>query len=1100
MSIVALCIKRPIGTTLIVIGMMIAGAIGYWLLPVSDLPNVDLPVIQVQAQQAGGTPEQIASTIAEPLERHLGTIAGLSEMTSQSVTGQVSIALQFDTSRDINSAARDVQAAIVAARADLPATLRQNPTYVEANTAGMPVMVLAVTSDTRTPAQVYDVATNVLEQHLSQISGVGQLLLGGAALPAVRVEINPLALFKYGIGFEDIRAALSSANANTPKGFLNRGRQRLILQTNDQVHGAKDLKGLIVAYRSMRPVRLEDVAQVTDGVENVENGGFFNRKPAVLAIVFPRAGANVVQTINQIKAQFPTLKAALPADVELHVGMDRSATIQAALTDTKSTLVLSVLLVVGVVLVFLRSPRTTIVPALVIPASLVTTFGVMKLMNYSLDSLSLMALTIATGFVVDDAIVVIENISRHMEQGASRADAVLQGAQEVAFTVLSVSISLVAVFLPILMLGGLMGSLLHEFAVTISVTVLVSMVLSLTLTPMMCARILPSGEARADRKPNFWSRLSVQMERGFAYVENAYGRSLATALRHRRLVLLSLPVTIGVMGALFVLMPKGLFPTEDTGMMMAHLVADQATSFDEMLAKVDQVEKNILENGQVSGVTGFVGGRNSSNQANIFIDLIDKAKRRTTISQTLTDLTRRTHDLVGGQFIAMLPSLLPSGGRQANGAYQYTLQSDDAATLYHWIPRLQAALQKHAELRDVSSDVQQGGLSTNVMINRDVSGRTNLTPQLIANTIYDAFGQRAASVIYNPLNQYRVVMNVLPKYWDNADILQQVWVSTSGGTASGSTQSNTIKVTSASATSTTASSLSSQSFANQIQNSLAGGSGASSGSAVSSTAETMVPLSVVSSMQSATMPLSVNHQGQSLAATLSFNLASGASMSDATRIINEETARLQVPASVHGHFAGTAAQFQSSASNEPLLIVAALGAVYLVLGILYESYVHPLTILSTLPSAGVGALLALYLLGQEFDLIALIGLILLIGIVKKNAIMLVDFAITEERSHNRPARDAIHTACLLRFRPIMMTTIAAAMGALPLVVGNGYGAELRRPLGIAIMGGLLFSQVLTLYTTPVVYLYLDRLGQWGRARLPAIFHAIARAVRPARSS
>ncbi|MDT8872023.1 efflux RND transporter permease subunit [Komagataeibacter rhaeticus] len=1061
MSIVALCIKRPIGTTLIVIGMMIAGAIGYWLLPVSDLPNVDLPVIQVQAQQAGGTPEQIASTIAEPLERHLGTIAGLTEMTSQSVSGQVSIALQFDTSRNINSAARDVQAAIVAARADLPATLRQNPTYVEANTAGMPVMVLALTSDTRTPAQVYDVATNVLEQHLSQINGVGQLLLGGAALPAVRVELNPLALFKYGIGFEDIRAALSSANANTPKGFLNRGRQRLILQTNDQVHGAKDLKGLIVAYRSSRPVRLEDVAQVTDGVENVENGGFFNRRPAVLAIVFPRAGANVVQTIAQIRAQFPALKAALPADVELHVGMDRSATIRAALADTKATLVMSVLLVVGVVLVFLRSPRTTIVPAIVIPASLVTTFGVMKLMDYSLDSLSLMALTIATGFVVDDAIVVIENISRHMEQGRPAPLPCCRARRKWPLPCCRFPSRWWRCSCPF-SCWGLIGSLLHEFAVTISVTVLVSMGLSLTLTPMMCARILPPGGPRPDRPPTIWSRLSDRLERGFAYVEDAYGRSLSRALYHRRLVLLSLPATVGAMGLLFVIMPKGLFPTEDTGMMMAHLVADQATSFQDMMGKVDEVEKRVLENKQVQAVTGFIGGRNATNQANIFLELTDKAERTIPIGQTLADLAHRTHDIVGARFIAMLPSLLPSGGRQANGAYQYTLQSDDAATLYHWIPRLQTALQHHSQLRDISSDVQQGGLSTNVMINRDVSGRTSLTPQLISNTIYDAFGQRAASVIYNPLNQYRVVMNVLPKYWDNADILQQLWVSTSGGTASGSTQSNTITVTSASTTSTTTSSLSSQSFANQIQNSLAGGSGASSGSAVSSTAETMVPLSVVSSMQSATMPLSVNHQGQSLAATLSFNLASGASMSDAVRIINEETVKLQIPASVHGHFAGTAAQFQSSASDEPLLIVAALGAVYLVLGILYESYVHPLTILSTLPSAGVGALLALYLFGQEFDLIALIGLILLIGIVKKNAIMLVDFAITEERTHNRPAQDAIHTACLLRFRPIMMTTLAAAMGRCRLswVTAMARNCAAR---WASRSWGLLFSQILTLY-------------------------------------
>ncbi|MFT8521627.1 efflux RND transporter permease subunit [Gluconobacter oxydans] len=1101
MSVVALCIRRPIGTTLVVIGLMIAGMIGYWLLPIADLPNVDLPVIQVQAQQAGGTPEEIASTIAEPLERHLGTISGLNEMTSQSVTGQVNISLQFDTSRDVNSAARDVQAAIHAARADLPATLRQDPTYHAANTAGMPILIMALTSKTKTSAQIYDAATNILEQHLSQISGVGQVELGGSALPAVRVEMNPLKIFKYGIGFEDIRAALAAANANTPKGFINRGNQRIILRTNDQVHGAKDLQGLIVAYRSNRPVRLEDVADVSDDVEDVENGGFYNGQPAVLVIIFPRAGANVVQTIDQVRAEFPMLTAALPADVELHVGMDRSYTIRAALKDTKSTLVLSILLVVGVVLLFLRSPRTTIVPAIVIPASLITTFGVMKLLNYSLDSLSLMALTIATGFVVDDAIVVIENISRHMEMGKTRAEAVLIGAQEVSFTVLSVSVSLVAVFFPILMLGGLIGNVLHEFAVTISVTVLVSMVLSLTLTPMMCSRILRADDMyhTTQTTGGAWSRSSAWLERAFNRLQQGYERSLLVALRHHRLVILSLPLTIVLMVGLFTVMHRGLLPTTDSGTMMAHLTADQAVSFQKMMGKITEVEKKILSNPDVVSVTGFVGGRSAANQANMFIELKDKSERHVSATETIADLRRRTHDLLGAQFIAMLPNLLPSGARQANATYQYSLQSSDATTLYEWMPRLQAALQRHPELTDISTDVQRGGLATNVDIDRDLAGRTTLTPQLVANALYDAFGQRSASVIYNPLNQYRVVMNVKPEYWQNAEMLQRVWVSASGGTASGSTQTNTIRMSSADSSSTTTSA-STASFKNSVANSLAGGSSASSGSAVSSSAETLVPLSVVSRIYDATTSLTVNHQGQALAATLSFNLASGASMSDAVRIINEEMVKLNMPSTIHGSFAGTAAQFQSSASSEPLLIIAALAAVYMVLGILYESFVHPLTILSTLPSAGVGALLALYLFGQEFDIIALIGLILLIGIVKKNAIMLVDFAINAERNEHQSAKDAIHTACLLRFRPILMTTIAAAMGALPLVLGNGYGAEIRRPLGIAIVGGLFFSQVLTLYTTPVVYLYLDHFGQWGRRTIPPFFHNLVRIIRPVRSS
>ncbi|GBR03641.1 efflux RND transporter permease subunit [Acetobacter oeni] len=1099
MSLVALCIRRPVGTTLIVLGLMMAGMLGYLLLPIADLPNVDLPVIQVQAQQAGGTPEEIASTIAEPLERHLGTISGLTEMTSQSVTGQVNISLQFDTSRDVNSAARDVQAAIHAARADLPATLRQDPTYHEANTAGMPILILALTSKTRTPAKIYDAATNILEQHLSQISGVGQVELGGGALPAVRVEMNPLKIFKYGIGFEDIRAALAAANANTPKGFLTRDNQRIILRTNDQVQSAKDLKGLIVAYRNMRPVRLEDIATVSDGVEDVENGGFYNGERAVLVIIFPRTGANIVQTIDQIKAQFPFLTAALPADVELHVGMDRSFTIRAALADTKNTLFLSVVLVVAVVLVFLRSPRTTLVPAVVIPASLITTFGVMELLHYSLDNLSLMALTISTGFVVDDAIVVIENISRHMEKGETRAVAVLAGAQEVAFTVLSVSISLIAVFFPILMLGGLIGNVLHEFAVTISVTVLVSMGLSLTLTPMMCSRVLRISDVlhTDSSKRDLWTRISVWLEHVFEGLQHAYEKSLLVALRHRRLVILSLPVTIAIMAVLFVRMPRGLLPTTDSGTMMAHLTADQAISFQAMMQKITVVEKRILANKDVVSVTGFVGGRTAANQSNMFIELKDKTERHLPVQETMVDLRRQTYDVAGAQFIAMLPSLLPSGARMSNGAYQYSLQSSDATTLYDWMPRLQAALERHHELADISTDVQRGGLATTVDIKRDLAGRTELTPQLVTNALYDAFGQRAASVIYNPLTQYRVVMNVQARYWEDSDMLRRTWVSASGGTASGSTQSNTIRMSTSDTSSTSSSS--SQSFTNSIKNSLAGGTGASSGSAVSSSSETLVPLSVVSEIQDGITSLTVNHQGQALAATLSFNLASGASMSDAVRIINEEMVKLKMPATIHGSFAGTAAQFQSSTSSEPLLIVAALAAVYMVLGILYESFVHPLTILSTLPSAGVGALLALYLFGQEFDVIALIGLILLIGIVKKNAIMLVDFAINAERHGNLSSEEAIHTACLLRFRPILMTTIAAAMGALPLVMGNGYGSELRRPLGISIVGGLLFSQILTLYTTPVIYLYLDGFGRKMRRMLGSFFRTLSQIFYPARS-
>ncbi|MCX2563574.1 efflux RND transporter permease subunit [Acetobacter thailandicus] len=1109
MSPVALCVKRPVGTTLIVIGMILAGLIGYTMLPVASLPAIDMPMIQVSAQQSGGTPEELASTIAEPLERHLGTISGLNAMTSRSVTGQVSISLQFVSSRNVNSAARDVQAAIRAARTDLPTTLRQDPSYRIANTSGMPILVMALTSKTRTPAQLYDEATNVLAQHLDSVSGVGDIQLGGSALPAVRVEMNPLKLYKYGIGFEDIRAALASANANTPKGFITRGKQRLILQTNDQVHGAKDLKGLIVAYRSNRPVHLIDVADVTDSVENVETGGFYNQTPAVLAIVFPRSGTNVVKTINEIRAKFPLLHSALSADVELHVCSDRSVTIRAALEDTQRTLVLSVILVIAVVLLFLRSPRTTMIPAVVIPSSLITTFGVMKLMGYSLDSLSLMALTIATGFVVDDAIVVLENISRHIENGMPHKEAVLKGAEEVAFTVFSVSLSLVAVFFPITMLGGMLGGLLHEFAMTISITVMVSMVLSLTLTPMMCSFMLKSKEEmdheESIRNKNWLNKISAFLENGFNLLHDSYGHMLDRSLKHPVLVLLSLPATIVIMGILFIIMPKGLFPESDTGSLMAHLVADQSISFKSMIGKVKDVENRILSNKEVNSVVGFLGGRDSANQAMIFIELKEKDQRKVSVDKTVADLRQRTDNIAGAKFLSSVPSLLPGGPRSGNAAYQYTLESDDAATLYHWMPLLQQALQKHSELADISTDIQQKGLAENVNINRDSTARTSLTAQLVANTLYDAYGQRAASVIYNALNQYRVVMNVKPEFWKNADMLQMTWVSTAGGTASGSTQSNTIR---SSGTTTTSSSSSdvddatsaqnSQSFKNQIANSLAGGSGASNGSAVSSNAETMVPLSAIAHMSRGTTPVNINHQGQAIAATLSFNLTAGASINDAARIIADDMANLKIPSSVHGGFAGTTARLQQESSNEPLIILAALLAVYVVLGILYESYVHPITILSTLPSAGAGALLALYLSGQEFDLIGLIGVILLIGIVKKNAIMLVDFAITEEREHGLSAHDAIYQACMLRFRPILMTTLAAALGAVPLVLGNGYGIELRRPLGIAIIGGLALSQVLTLFTTPVVYIYLDRLGMWGRKAIPAVVHAILKPLRSIR--
>ncbi|MFT8430895.1 efflux RND transporter permease subunit [Acetobacter orientalis] len=1079
MNISRIFIDRPVATTLMAVALVLAGIMGYRSLPVADLPNVDFPVIQVQARQAGGSPEEIASAVAGPLERHLGQIADLTEMTSQSSQNTTRITLQFALSRDINGAARDVEAALQAAHADLPTSIRQNPSYSKANPNGAPILILALTSTTHTKPQLYDYATNVLVQQLSQIRGVGQVEVGGSSLPAVRVEINPRPLFRYGIGFEDIRAALASANAHTPKGIIDQNGLRYTLDTNDQARDAQSYRDLIVAWRNNRPVHLSDVARVDDSVEDLHNAGFFNSSPSVIAVVFAQAGANVIQTVDEIKAKFPLLRAALPGGVDLHIGLDRSLTIRASLADTQYTLVISVILVVLVVLLFLHSWRMTLIPAIVVPTSIVATFGAMRLLDYSLDNMSLMALTVSTGFVVDDAIVVIENISRYIEEGFSPRDAALKGSQEVAFTVISISISLIAVFLPILLLGGLAGRLFHEFAMTVSITILISMVLSLTLTPMMAAQILSATPHTAQAaKTTLLTRIAATISRFLDSVQNGYARSLNVALRHYWLILLSLPATLVIIVALFIQMPKGFFPTEDTGMLMGHLRGDQSISFQALSKKLTQVQNTITQDPDVQSVASFMGGRGSSNSANMFLQLKDKADRHDTPTELIARVESKLSNIVGADFFLMQPGAVRAGARQSNAAYQYTLEGEDATELYHWTNLLLAELQKHKELTEVSADVQQGGLAIAVGITRDTAARVNVTPQMLSNTIYDAFGQRAASVIYNTLNQYRVVMEADPASWSSPNDLNQVWVSVSGGSAGGGTRSNTVRVRNSgtsSAGNSASASLSAQSFKNQIANALAGGNGASTGSAVSTSSSSMVPLTFVSSIKPARTPLAVNHQGQAVAATLSFNLAQGVSLGAATQIIEAAQVSLHMPQTIHGSFAGNAAQFQKTVNNEPLLILAALIAVYVVLGVLYENYIHPLTILSTLPSAGVGALLALQLAGEEFSLIAMIGVILLIGIVKKNAIMLVDFAIAAEREHNLPPLEAIRTACLLRFRPIMMTSLAAALGAAPLIIANGYGAELRRPLGIAIVGGLVVSQALTLYTTPVVYLLLDNL-------------------------
>ncbi len=1097
MNISAPFIERRVATTLLTVAIALAGVLGFSKLPVAPLPQVDFPTISVTAQLPGASPDTVATSVAEPLERHLGQIADVTEMTSQSGIGQARITLQFDISRDIDGAARDVQAAINAARADLPSNLPSNPTYRKVNPADAPILILALTSKTMTRGQMYDAASNVLAQRLSQLSGIGNVIIGGSTLPAVRVELNPQALYKYGIGLEDVRAALASANANSPKGTIEDGDRRYQIYTNDQANVAADYAPLVIAYRDGAAVRLSDIAEVEDSVQDVRNLGLSNGQPSVLVILFRQPNANIIDTIDNVKAELPHLEAAMPAEMNVKVAIDRSVTIRASLHDTEMTLVLAVVLVTMVVFLFLRNIRATVIPSVAVPISIFGTFGIMYLLGYSLDLLSLMALTISTGFVVDDAIVVLENISRHMEEGMPRMQAALRGAREVGFTVLSMSLSLIAVFTPILLMGGILGRLFREFTVTLSVAILISLAISLTTTPMMCglflgARRAPGGE----RRPDLFER-----------VRRGYARTLAVALRHSGLVLAIFLSTICLNVALYIVVPKGFFPQQDTGRLVGSMQADQSISFQAMSQKLRQMVSIVRQDPAVENVVGYTGvgsggGYAQINRGNVYVSLKPLSQRNISVDRVIARLRPKLAKVAGGRLYLAAIQDLRAGGRQSNAQYQFTLQSEDVQELYAWTPKLVDALEHNPVLTDVSSDQQQRGLETYLDIDRDTAARLGISPLQIDNTLYDAFGQREVSVIYSAINQYHVVMEIDPRYTQYPISLRDVYVATSGATPPGTATTNapggtvtaaatvgTVATASsmsgasgsaATSSATTAASANAEAARNAYINALANtGHGATSaGAAVSTAPETMIPLATVSHYRPSHTPLSVNHQGLFVASTISFNLQPGRSLGEATDEINAAIARIRMPASIHGTLTGTAQLFEQSLAKEPILIAAAIAAVYIVLGVLYESYIHPITILSTLPSAGVGALLALMAVHTEFDIIGLIGVILLIGIVKKNAIMMIDFAIDARRSRHLNSYDAIFEACLLRFRPIMMTTSAAILGAMPLALSFGNGGEIRRPLGISIVGGLLISQLLTLYTTPVVYLYLDRLSDW----------------------
>jgi multidrug efflux pump len=1221
MNISAPFIRRPIATTLLTAAVALAGIVAFLQLPTAPLPQVDFPTISVSATLPGASPDIMASAVAAPLERQFAHIAGLTEMTSSSFLGFTSITLQFDLSRNIDGAARDVQAAINAARANLPSNLPQNPTWRKVNPADAPILIIGLTSDTYGRGQLYDAASTIIQQRLLQIEGVGQVNIGGGALPAVRVEINPTQLNNTGLSLEDVRSMLSQQNANTPKGQLSNDQTTADILANDQLFKAKDYAPLVVAYRNGAPIILSDIAEVRDSVENIRAAGYLNGKPAISLVIFRQPGANIIQTVDRVKAALPSLKASIPAAINMQVVLDRTTTIRASVLEVERTLVIAILLVILVVFIFLRNGRATLIPAVVVPTSLIGTFGVMYLFGYSLDNLSLMALTISTGFVVDDAIVVIENVSRYLEQGMRPSQAALKGAREVGFTVLSISISLVAVFTPILLLGGIVGRLFREFAVTLSTAILVSLVISLTTTPMMCARLLrakngkdpaaagsrPSRPARAECLPyqRIFQKLSNVSENLFTWMSELYKQSLQVVLRHPAITLGVLLTTIAATLWLFVVVPKGFFPQQDNGTIFGGMQGPQDSSFQAMQAAALQVGQVIKSDPAVAAAVTFVGGSGgpgtaATNSGFVYAALKPLDERKISSSQVINRLRPKLATIPDAMTFLQAGQDLRLGGRQSNAQFQYTIQSDNLQDLVKWGPIVLREMRKMHGFNDVNSDQQNTGLQAWLTYDRQTAARLGISAQLLDNTLYDAFGQRQVSTIFTSLNQYHVVMEVAPQFWQDPTSLDLIYIrptfgasvpapgslANSGSLASSQpaptvtpaatpasaiaisepspaptataapssagvsgqisptpmpmiTPSTADEITQLTSTSTTFGTVSSAApsaapsitpiVATTPLSSIVAGSQATpapgSFATPSSTGVTLlptptpisiatppdaaatasqstapaspsggsssqptptptgvVPLSAVASFQPSTVPISVNHQGQFPSVTISFNLAGGISLGEAVTAIQRMQQRIGMPSTVHGSFSGTAQAFQASLANEPYLILAALIAVYIVLGILYESYIHPITILSTLPSAGVGALLALMLFRTDLSVIAMIGLLLLIGIVKKNAIMMVDFALDAERTQGLRPRQAIFQACLLRFRPIMMTTAAALFGALPLITSTGMGSELRRPLGIAIVGGLIFSQALTLYTTPVVYLYFDRLRIWWEKR------------------